>query len=143
MLPTAPRSTGPCTVRSIKLPTAQIFGWSLVVNVPAINVVITFPAVRLPVISMSLCVPIPLILPLNVILPFPPDTVVSTFKNPKLPTVWMLDCVWVVNVPVKKFALIRFAPVILPTVILPDTARLLSVPKDVIFGCAFTVTLPA
>ena len=50
----------------------------------------------------------------------------------------MLDCVCVVSVPVKKLALTK-----LPPIILPDTLKLVNVPTVVIFGCNGLTTLPA
>jgi hypothetical protein len=44
---------------------------------------------------------------------------------------------------VKKLAVTKLPKLALPDVILPVTARLVSVPTEVIFGCALVVTVPA
>jgi hypothetical protein len=45
--------------------------------------------------------------------------------------------------PIKKFAVAALPKLALPDVILPVTPKLVSVPTDVIFGCAAVVTVPA
>ena len=45
--------------------------------------------------------------------------------------------------PVKKLAVTKLPKLALPDVMLPVTATLVSVPTDVIFGCAAVVTVPA
>ena len=77
-------------------------------------------------------------LPLNVILPLAPGKFESTFKNSKLPSLYILACVCVVSIPVKKLALTK-----LPPIILPDTRKLVNVPTVVMFGCNGLTTFPA
>ena len=45
--------------------------------------------------------------------------------------------------PLKYVAVTKLPRLALPDVILPVTSKLVSVPTDVIFGCAFVYTVPA
>ena len=59
-----------------------------------------------------------------------------------VPTLVMLGCAAVVNVPVTKFAVTRLPPAMFPALILPLTINPVNVPTLVMLGCAAVVSVP-
>ena len=53
---------------------------------------------------------------------------------------WML--LKLLPAPIKKLEVTALPKLALPDVILPVTSKLVKVPTDVIFGCAFVYTVP-
>ena len=79
---------------------------------------------------------------LSVILPFATtDTLLLPFTI-ELPALTVMP-VSKLPLPLKKLAVTKLPRLALPDVILPVTAKLVSVPVLVIFGCALVVTVPA
>ena len=71
------------------------------------------------------------------------ETLPVTSSEVNEPTLVMLGCAAVVNVPVTKLADTKFAPVKLLASTLPVTLSDVNVPTEVMFGCAAVYTVPA
>ena len=113
---TLPPVMFPVTASDVNVPTDVTLGCAAVVSVPVTLVPLKLPPVMLPVAVITPAVPI-----------FPPVMFPVTASNVNVPTLVILGCAAVVRVPVKKLAVTKLPPLILPAVMLPEMAAAVAV----------------
>ena len=147
----------PDTDKLVSVPTLVIFGCAAVVRVPAMLVPDRLPLVMLPVTAKLVNVPTLVMLPCAAVVTVPAvvadvaDGTVPVTLAPGIlvkpapdPLNWLPVTVLVTDtvVPVCVVAFTLAPPNTLPPVILPVTAKLPSVPTEVMLVCAAVVSVP-
>ena len=128
----------PVTARALSVPTDVILGCAFVVTVPAV--------VAAPVKAPTNVVLVTLVSPATVVTVAPSVSAVLprvTAALASLACASVPELILVAEIAVTLAPDPFSVPMKLPDVVLPVTARALSVPTDVMLGCAAVVTVPA